>query len=105
MATHEPEVELFYDPADLDPNAPRLYVTRNGVGWELRDGAGLLLSTHPTQAHGIEAARRQSLRRFSEILVRGSNGAVEWRLDQDPDVAPIVDWFRKRDLAAGEANG
>jgi hypothetical protein len=83
MATREPPVELFYDPADLDPNAPRLRVVRNGVGWELRDEAGVLLSTHPTQADAIDAALERSAVRFSEILVRGSTGATEWVVGQD----------------------
>lgn len=84
MATREPPVELFYDPDDLHPTAPRLRVTRNGVGWELRDDAGVLLSTHPAQMDAIEAGLERSAARFSEILVRGTNGRGEWVVDQDP---------------------
>lgn len=85
MATREPPVELFYDPADLDPTAPRLRVSKNGKGWELRDDDGLLLSAHPSQSDAIAVALEQSQRRFSEILVRGSNGRAEWRFNQNPE--------------------
>lgn len=101
MATHEPIVELFYDPAELTPGAPRLYVRRNGTAWRLLDENGDLLSTHPSQAHAIHAARRRSKKRFSEILFRGATDAAEWRLDQDPEIAPIMDRLRGRHLRRG----
>jgi hypothetical protein len=81
MATREPPVELFYDPDDLHPTAPRLRVTRNSVGWELRDEGGVLLGTHPTQDDAIDAGLERSRLRFSEILARGSNGRIEWRIE------------------------
>src|SRR5688500_7478043 len=84
MATREPPVELFYDPGDLDPQTPRLRVTRNGEGWELRADEGDLLSKHPSQAEAIDAALERSKARFSEILVRGSTGRAEWVVNQDP---------------------
>lgn len=84
MATREPPLERYYDPAALDPDAPRLHVRRNGVGWELRDVAGGLLSAHPTQDDAIDAALCLSKRRFSEILVRGPTGRAEWAVNQDP---------------------
>jgi hypothetical protein len=84
MATREPPIELFYDPADLDPEAPRLRVSRNGEGWELRGDDGVLLSKHPTQGDAIDAALERSGVRFSEILVRGSTGRAEWLVGQDP---------------------
>ena len=84
MATREPPVELFYSPDDLDPEAPRLRVTRNGEGWELRDDGGTLLSKHSTQVDAIDAALERSTLRFSEILVRGSTGRAEWVVNQDP---------------------
>lgn len=87
MATREPPVELFYDPAELDPDAPRLYVRRNGTSWRLLDQDGVLLSTHASQDEAIGAARQISKKRFSEILVRGSTDDLEWRLDQDPEIA------------------
>lgn len=84
MATREPPVELFYDPEDLDPQAPRLRVSRNGEGWELRDDDEVLLSKHPSQRDAIDAALERSSVRFSEILVRGSTGRAEWLVGQDP---------------------
>lgn len=85
MATREPPVELFYSPEDLDPRAPRLRVTRNGEGWELRSDEGLLLSKHPSQEGAIDAALERSSLRFSEILVRGSTGRAEWVVNQNPE--------------------
>ena len=85
MATRGPPVELFYDPAELDPHAPRLYVRRNGSGWELRDDSGELLGTHPTQDKAVDAALRRSRARFSEILVRGSTGRAEWVVSQNAE--------------------
>ena len=99
----EPPVELFYDPADLDPTAPRLRVTRNGVGWELRDDAGMLLSTHPTQDDAIDAALDRSRSRFSEILARGSTGRIEWRISQDPELLRAAESWRKERLCDREA--
>jgi hypothetical protein len=84
MATRESSIDLYYDPEDLDPDAPRLRVTRNGKGWELRAGEGDLLSKHPSQAEAIDAALERSKARFSEILVRGSTGRAEWVVNQDP---------------------
>lgn len=96
MAKREPPVTLYYDPADLDPEAPRLRVTRNGVGWELRDEAGTLLGTHPTQSAAIDAGLERSKARFSEILVRGSTGRAEWVVDQDPELLRAVAFLHKR---------
>lgn len=94
MATRESPVELFYDPQELAPDVPRLYVRRNGTSWRLLDQDGVLLSTHPSQSDAIGAARHISKQRFSEILVRGSTDALEWRLDQDPEIAEILDRLR-----------
>lgn len=105
MATREPSVELFYDPAELTPGAPRLYVRRNGTSWRLLDQDDVLLSTHPSQSDAIGAARRLSKERFSEILVRGSTDELEWRLDQDPEIAEILDRLRgKRFVDIWEAD-
>lgn len=101
MATREAPVELAYDPAELDPGAPRLYVRRNGTAWRLLDADGAVVSTHPSQAHAIQAARRRSRTRFSEILVRGPTDDLEWRLDQDPEIAEIIDRLRGRHLRRG----
>jgi Uncharacterized protein conserved in bacteria (DUF2188) len=96
MATRTPPVELFYDPADLDPDAPRLYVLRTDDAWELQDEEGAILSTHPTQRDAIDAGLARSAVEFCEILVRGSTGDLEMRLDQDPDLLRITSRFRER---------
>jgi hypothetical protein len=103
MATREASVELFYDPGELTPGAPRLYIRRSGSVWDIRDEDGGILSTHPSQNHAIDEARTRSRQRFCEILVRGSTGELEWRLDQDPEVAEIVDRLRGRHLRHAEA--
>lgn len=96
MATREPPIELFYDPGDLIPGAPRLYVWRNDNEWELLDADGVLLSTHPSQGAAIEAARVRSHVRYCDILVRGSTGRVEWLLDQHPVWKPVRPGARRR---------
>jgi hypothetical protein len=96
MATREPPVELYYDPADLDSEAPRLYVRRGGEAWALEDEAGTLLSTHRTQDDAIDAALERSAQRFSEILVRGSTGRMEWLIDQNPELLRVVDSLSRR---------
>lgn len=82
MATHEPSVERLYDPEELRPGAPRLYVWRNDNDWQLLDEEGTVLSIHPSQADAIDAALVRSRVRYTEILVRGSTGRVEWLVHQ-----------------------
>jgi hypothetical protein len=96
MATREPPVELFYDPAELDPAAPRLYVLRNGATWELQDEDGAVLGTHPTQRDAIEEAHERSATRFCEILARGSTGRIEWRIEQNSMTREAMEYWRKR---------
>jgi hypothetical protein len=103
MATREPPVELFYDPDDLHPTAPRLYVWRNAEVWRLEDEAGTLLSIHPTQDAAIDAALDLSTLCFSEILARGSNGRIEWRIDQDPELLRAARAWRTERLQDLEA--
>jgi hypothetical protein len=98
MATREPPVELFYDPADLDPAAPRLYVWRSGRTWELQDEDGIVLSTHPTQRDAIEEAHERSAARFCEILARGSTGRIEWRIEQSPMMREAAECWRKKNF-------
>lgn len=90
MAKRKAPPEPLFDQADLDPNAPRLYISRNGVGWELRSAEGDLLSVHDSQSIAIKAAREISNVRFSEILVEGSTGRYVWRVDQRPEWLAIV---------------
>jgi hypothetical protein len=90
MAKRKAPPEPLYVPEDLDPNAPRLYISRNGVGWELRSDEGDLLSVHDSQSIAIKSAREISKAQFSEILVEGSTGRYVWPLDQRPEWLAIV---------------
>jgi hypothetical protein len=90
MATREPPVELFYDPADLDPDAPRLHIRKNGNGWELRDDDGALLGEHAQLPEAIDAALERSSARFSEILVQGARGGIEWSVHQNPGLVELA---------------
>jgi hypothetical protein len=103
MATRKPALELFYDPADLAPGAPRLYVRRSGERWELRDEEGRVLGMHPEQGDAIEDALERSAVCFSEILVRGSTGRVEWLVDQDSEILKATEPWRKKRKAEKEA--
>ena len=84
MATRAPPVERLYLPEDLATGAPRLYVWRDGEAWRLEDEDGTLLSTHSTQSGAIDAVMERSKVQFSDILVRGDTGEVEWLVNQDP---------------------
>jgi hypothetical protein len=93
MATREPPVELFYDPQELDPQAPRLRIRKRAGVWELRDDQGALLSSHPRLPDAIDTALRQSEACFSEILVLAGSGEFEWSVQHNPEwleVARIV---------------
>lgn len=103
MAMRQPPEERFYDPTDLNPDAPRLYVLRNGDAWELQDEYGDVLSTHPTQRDALDAAHDRSAIRFCEILVRGSNGRVEWCAEQSAAMRDAMEYWRQKRLAQREA--
>jgi hypothetical protein len=90
MATREPPVELFYDPEDLDPDAPRLYIRKDGGAWELRDGAGELLGAHVSLPEALDAAEARSRVRFHEILVRGAVSHMEWSVRQNPEMVELA---------------
>jgi hypothetical protein len=98
MAKRKAPPEPLFEPEDLDPNAPRLYISRNGVGWELRSAEGALLGVHDSQSTAIQAAREISKVQFSEILVEGSTGRYVWQLDQRPEWLSIVEFFRDRPM-------
>lgn len=98
MAKRKAPPEPLFDETDLDPNAPRLYISRNGVGWELRSAEGALLSVHDSQSTAIDAAREISQAGFSEILVEGSTGRYVWQLDQRPEWLTIAEFFRDRPM-------
>lgn len=91
MAKRKAPPEPLYAPEDLDPNAPRLYISRNGAGWELRSEERALLGVHESQSRAIDAAREISKVRFTEILVEGSTGRYIWQLDQDPEWLAIAE--------------
>lgn len=90
MATRESPVELYYDPADLDPDAPRLHVRKHGDTWELSDADGTLLSSHAKLPEAIDAAEARSRVRFCEILVRGAVTPMEWSVTQNPDMVELA---------------
>jgi hypothetical protein len=85
MATHEPPVELFYEPDDLDPEAPRLRIAKTNGVWELRDDRDALLSSHARLPEAIDAALARSEQCFSEILVMAATGRFEWSVQHNPD--------------------
>ncbi|HEX6036756.1 hypothetical protein [Longimicrobium sp.] len=103
MAMREPPEELFYDPADLDPDAPRLYVLRNGDTWELQDEPGDVLSTHPTRRDALEDAHERSAVAFCEILARGSNGRAEWWMEQNAAMRKATEYWRTKPTEQREA--
>lgn len=86
----EPPVELYYDPEKLDPCAPRLRVSKEGGTWELRDGEGVLLSRHASLPEALDAALGRAKVCFSEIIVRGSGGRMEWSVSQNPDFVELA---------------
>ena len=85
MATRKASVELFYDPEDLDPGAPRLRIAKKRGVWELRDEQGVLLSKHPRLPDALDAALERSEKCFSEILVMAGSGRFEWSVQHNPD--------------------
>lgn len=90
MATREASVELFYDPADLDPEAPRLRIGKRDGRWEVRAGGGTLLSYHLTLPDAIDAAVERSNLCFSEILVREASGRQEWSVHHNQEWMELI---------------
>jgi hypothetical protein len=90
MATRKPALELYYDPAELDPEAPRLHVRKDDGVWELRDADAALLSTHAKLPEAIDAALERSNARFSEILVRGAVSPIEWSVRLNPEMVELA---------------
>lgn len=85
MATRNRKVELFYDPAELDSDAPRLHIRKDDGAWELWDDAGVLLGRHALLPAALDAALERSKVHFSEILVRTASGKHEWSVRHNPD--------------------
>jgi hypothetical protein len=95
MATREPPVELFYDPAQLDPDAPRLHIRKDDGVWELRDADGVLLSSHAKLPEAIDAAEARSNAHFCEILVRGAGSPIEWSVRLNPAMVELARVFAR----------
>lgn len=90
MATRESTVELFYDPEELDPEAPRLRISKREGVWELRDDQGAMLSSHARLPDAIDTALVRSEACFSEILVMAASGEFEWSVQHNPDWLELV---------------
>jgi hypothetical protein len=90
MAKREPPVELFYEPEELDPEAPRLRIAKKRGVWELRDEQGGLLSKHPLLPEAIDAALERSKVCFSEILVMAATGEFEWSVQHTPEFVELA---------------
>jgi hypothetical protein len=81
----EPPVELFYDLDMLDPDAPRLRISKCAGIWELRDDQGALLSSHARLTGAIDDALARSAECYSEILVMAATGRFQWSVQHNPD--------------------
>lgn len=81
----ERPIELYYDPEDLDADAPRLRISKCAGVWELRDDQGALLSGHARLPGAIDDALARSEERFSEILVMAASGRFEWSVQHNPE--------------------
>jgi len=103
MATRKPTLELFYDPAELDSAAPRLYVRKEAGVWNLYDGEGVLLGRHPRLPGALDAALERSERCFSEILVRTASGKHEWSVRHNPDWEWLARLLNETDAREREA--
>ncbi|HEX6367655.1 MAG TPA: hypothetical protein VF006_01905 [Longimicrobium sp.] len=103
MATRESSIELFYDPEDLDPAAPRLHIAKRDGVWELRDQQGVLLSSHVRLPDAIDAALARSEECFSEILVMAGSGRFEWSVQHNPDWLALARAVNRPVLSEREA--
>lgn len=83
-------VRLFYDPAELASDAPRLYIRKENGVWQLRDADGTLLSSHVKLPEAIDAAEERSKVCFCEILVRGAVSPIEWSVRLNPGMAELA---------------
>lgn len=83
MATRRRAPELGYDPEDLVPGVPTLYIALRNSVWELRRD-GVLLSTHPTRVHAVRTARDHTEREYCNILAEGSTGRLVLKMEQNP---------------------
>jgi hypothetical protein len=95
--------ERFYDPADLDPCAPRLRIRKGGGLWELWDDGHVLLGGHPRLPDALDAALERSAIRFSEILVRASDDSFEWSVRHNPEMQELARLLTRFPAARQEA--
>jgi hypothetical protein len=103
MAKRKAPVELFYDPEDLEPGAPRLRIAKQRGVWDLRDDHGVLLSSHPRLPDAIDAALERSGKCFSEILVMAGSGRFEWSVQHNPDWLALARAVNRPVLSEREA--
>lgn len=96
-------LELYYDPADLDPAAPRLHIRKVDGAWELRDDAGVLLARYARLPGALDDALARSATRFSEILVRAASGKFEWSVRHNPDWEWLARFLNETDAREREA--
>ena len=89
-ARRERRVELCYDPAELDPDAPRLRIGKNAGLWELRTEDGTVLSRHAVLPAAIDAGLERSKACYSEILFRDASGREEWSVHHNPGWVEIL---------------
>lgn len=78
-------LELYYDPEELNPDAPRLRISKCAGVWELRDDQGALLSSHARLPAAIDDALARSAECYSEILVMAATGRFEWSVQHNSD--------------------
>jgi hypothetical protein len=103
MATRESSIDLYYDPEDLDPHAPRLRIAKKRGVWELRDEQGALLSHHPWLPEAIDAALERSAECCSEILVMAATGRFEWSVKHNPEFLELARAVKREAAAEREA--
>lgn len=96
-------VELFYDPADLDPDAPRLRVDKREGKWELRGEDGTLVSTHAYLADALYAAVERSAASSAEILFRDASGRQEFSYRLNPDIVELSRLLRRSVVSGGSS--
>lgn len=96
MAKREPAVELFYDPAELNPDVPRLRIGKRAGCWEVRADGGALLSSNATLPDALDDAMDRARTCSSEIIVRGSSGRIEWAVSQNPELVELARWLNAR---------
>jgi hypothetical protein len=99
----EASVELFYDPEELDTDAPRLRISKCAGVWELRDSQGALLGSHTRLPDAIDDALARSAECYSEILVMAATGRFEWSVQHNPDWLELARAVNRPIVAEREA--